>query len=152
MFALKMREREVAHDAVVLADFIAIWCDGHHTDQMRRRVQTDGALLGVYGRKTPVLCADCESHLSYAEKRRAYCPKERKPFCSHCDTHCYRSEEREWQREIMRYSGPRSWRKGHAIDGIKHLLEARTYARHADKTATVVTDPVPRAHDQEESR
>ena len=89
--------------------------------------------LGVYGRKLPVLCEECEAHLAYAEKRRAYCPKDPKPFCAHCDTHCYKPDEREWQREMMRYAGPKSWRKGHAIDGIKHVLEARKCKREMER-------------------
>ena len=27
-FALKMKDKDVAHDTVVLADFVEIWCDG----------------------------------------------------------------------------------------------------------------------------
>jgi hypothetical protein len=91
--------------------------------------------LGIYGRKRPVLCEECEAHLAYAEKRRAYCPKDPKPFCANCDTHCYMSDEREWQRQMMRYSGPKSWRRGHAIDGIKHVLESRKYRKQAEKNA-----------------
>jgi len=57
--------------------------------------------------------------------RRAYWPKDPKPFCSHCDTHCYAPEMRERMREVMRYAGPRSLLHGHAIDGVKHLIEGR---------------------------
>jgi hypothetical protein len=150
-FVTKMQDKEVTHDTVVIADFVQIWCDGHHKDRARRRVQTDGAALAIYGRKTPVLCEECEAHLAYAEKRRAYCPKDPKPFCAHCDTHCYMSAEREWQREMMRYSGPKSWRKGHAIDGIKHMLEARKYRKQSELTADGA--PSASAHnEQEESR
>ena len=150
-FAQKMNDKAVAHDTVMLADFVQIWCDGHHKAHTRRRVETDGAGLGIYGRKTPLLCEECEAHLSYAEKRRAYCPKAPKPFCAHCDTHCYRPDERDWQREMMRYSGPKSWRKGHAIDGIKHVLEARTYRKQTERDVAAATG-VPATHDQEESR
>jgi Nitrous oxide-stimulated promoter len=152
-FVAKMREREVVHDTVVLADFISIWCDGHHKDRPRRPAETDGARLGIYGSRPSVLCEECEAHLAYAEQRRAYCPKDPKPFCAHCDTHCYRPAEREWQREMMRYAGPKSWRRGHAIDGIKHALEARRYRKHAQATTKVA--PVATAenpNDQEESR
>jgi len=128
-FAERMSGKQVAHDCAVLADFVQIWCDGHHPGRARRRAQTDAALLGTYGRKTPVLCEECEAHLAYGEKRRAYCPKDPKPFCAHCETHCYRADERAWQQQMMRYSGPRSWRKGHAIDGIKHVLEARRWRK-----------------------
>lgn len=130
-FAGRMRDPKVAHDARVLADFVCIWCDGHHADRPRTAAETDATKLGTYGRKRHVMCAECAAHLAYAEKRRAYCPKDPKPFCAHCDTHCYVSAEREWQREMMRYSGPRSWSRGHAIDGIKHLLEARRHRGRA---------------------
>ena len=134
-FAEKMKSAKVAHDTVVLGDFIQIWCDGHHRDRTRRLVETDGAQLGIYGRKRPTLCEECEVHLAYAEKRRAYCPHDPKPFCANCETHCYKSDEREWQRGMMRYSGPKSWRKGHAIDGIKHVLESRKFRRQAESKA-----------------
>ncbi len=152
-FVAKMRDKEVVHDTVVLADFVSIWCDGHHRDCGRRRVETDGAKLGIY-KRPPVLCEECEAHLAYAEQRRAFCPKDPKPFCAHCDTHCYRSAEREWQREMMRYSGPKSWRRGHAIDGIKHVLEARKYrkkqAAATERPAAVAASGA--TEDQEDSR
>lgn len=131
----RLQDPKVRHDLVVLGDFTQIWCDGHHAHAERHAVTTDVAAAGVYGRKTPVLCAECAAHLEYGEKRRLFCPKDPKPFCAHCDTHCYRTEEAEWQRSMMRYSGPKSWRKGHAIDGIKHVLEARKYRRLAAKQA-----------------
>lgn len=134
-FVTAMRDKQVRHDTAVLADFAQIWCDGHHADRQRVVVTTDAAQLGVYGRKTPVLCEDCTAHLAYAERRRAYCPKDPKPFCAHCDVHCYSADERAWQREMMRYSGPRSWRKGHAIDGVKHAIEARKHRRLMARTA-----------------
>ena len=128
-FTERMADKKVRHDTTTLADFVQIRCDGHHRDRPRARVATKAAELGVYGSRRPLLCTECEAHLAYAEKRRAYCPKDPKPFCAHCDTHCYRDAERQWQREMMRYSGPKSWRKGHAIDGIKHALEGRKHKR-----------------------
>lgn len=122
-FVTRMSDKKVQHDVCVLADFIQIWCDGHHAGGTRVAVDTDGRELGVYGPKVPVLCEECEQHLAYAEKRRALCPKDPKPFCAHCDTHCYKSDERTWQQQMMRYSGPKSWRKGHLIDGIRHAVE-----------------------------
>jgi hypothetical protein len=128
-FAERMSDPKVAHDVRVLADFVRIWCDGQHADLPRAAAATDAAALGIYARKRHVLCAECAAHLGYAEKRRAYCGQDPKPFCAHCDTQCYSASELEWQRGMMRYSGPRSWRHGHAIDGIRHLLEARRYRR-----------------------
>ena len=129
-FLAKMNDTKVVSDTKTLADFIAIWCDGHHADRERRAVQTDGATLGIYGRKVPVLCQECEAHLAYAEKRRAYCQEDPKPFCAYCETHCYKSDEREWQRQMMRYSGPKSLLKGHLAAGIKHALDGRAYRKH----------------------
>lgn len=128
-FATKMLDRQVADDTRTVADFIAIYCKKHHADRARMQVQTDAALLGVYDRKTPVLCDECAAHLAYAEKRRAYCPKDPKPFCSNCDSHCYSADESGWQRQMMRFSGPRSMFHGHAIDGIKHALETRKWKK-----------------------
>jgi hypothetical protein len=51
--------------------------------------------------------------------------KSPKPFCSYCDTHCYSAEKREFMREVMRYSGPRSVVRGHAIDSMRHRMEGR---------------------------
>ena len=143
-FTTSMKDAKVVHDTVVLADFIQIWCDGHDRDRTRRLVETDGAQLGIYRRRRPTLCSECEAHLAYAEKRRAFCPHDPKPCCANCETHCYKSDEREWQRQMMRYSGPKSWRKGHAIDGIKHVLESRKYRKQAKmkaKEAAAVAGP-----------
>ena len=57
---------------------------------------------------------------------------------------------------MMRYSGPKSWRKGHAIDGIKHVLEGRKYKKQAEARAreaekTGATAGAPTDH-QEENR
>lgn len=134
-FVENMNDAKVRHDTTVVADFIAIWCVGNHGDRDKMPVSTDAARLGVYDRKHPAVCAECEAHLAYAEKRRAYCPKDPKPFCAHCDTHCYKSEERQWQQEMMRFSGPKSWRHGHAIDGIRHMLEARAHKRQIEHDA-----------------
>jgi len=140
-FAQSMHDQQVRHDVAVLGDFVQIWCDGHHADQPRAQVTTDAVELGVY-KHTPLLCDECAAHLAYAEKRRAYCPKDPKPFCAHCDTHCYKSDERVWQQQMMRYSGPKSWRKGHAINGIKHVLEARKWKREMAHKSDAENHPV----------
>lgn len=126
----RLGDEKVRNDIRILGDFVQIFCDGHHAEEARAAIATDATVLGVYGRKTPVLCTDCEAHLAYAETRRAYCPKDPKPFCAHCDTHCYKPDEREWERTMMRYSGKKAWAKGHAIDGIKHMVEGIKARRH----------------------
>lgn len=130
-FAEKMHDPEVIKDTRLLGDFSVIYCRGVHTDAVRMPLVSDGAELGVYGDALPVVCAECAELLRYAEKRRAFCPKDPKPFCSYCDTHCYKPDMREQVREVMRYAGPRSMLHGHAVDGIKHLIEGRKHKRAA---------------------
>lgn len=130
-FAERMTDPKVVHDVRTLADFIAIWCNDHHADRVRSISPTRAAELGAYDRRLPMLCAECAAHLAYGERRRAYCPKDPKPFCAHCDIHCYSPEEAEWQRQMMRYSGPRSMTRGHFIDGLKHMAQARRHRKQA---------------------
>ncbi len=135
-FRERMSDAAVRADTKTLGDFAGIYCSGNHRDRTRTQVESDAATLGVYGRKPPILCDSCAGHLRYAETRRAYCPKDPKPFCAHCDTHCYKPEERVWQRLVMRYSGPRSIWHGHAIDGIRHALEARRFRKQVGEAGT----------------
>ncbi len=135
-FVASMSDGKVRHDTRLLGDFVAIYCKGTHTDRTRVPLASDAQALGVYGRRSPVVCDECADHLRYAEARRAYCPKDPKPFCAHCDTHCYRPAEAEWQRQMMRYAGPKSMWHGHAVDGIKHMLEGRKWRKLAAASAT----------------
>lgn len=128
-FTERMRDENVQADTRLVADFAAIYCAAKHKDRERPAIASDASALGVYGQRTPRLCDECAEHIRYAEKRRAFCPKDPKPFCAHCDTHCYKRDESEWQRQMMGYAGPRSMFHGYAIPGIKHALEARKWKR-----------------------
>jgi hypothetical protein len=131
-FSRRMADPAVRKDTRLLGDFAALYCRGNHRDAEREPLVTSGAALGAYGPKAPIVCEECAELLRYAEKRRAYCPKDPKPFCSHCDTHCYQPEMREHMREVMRYAGPRAFLHGHAIDGVRHLVEGNRARRTAD--------------------
>ena len=144
-FTLKMRDPKVVSDTRLLGDFAVIYCRGNHAGAAKAPLASDGATLGVYGHKPPMVCDRCADLLAYAERRRAYCPRDPKPFCSHCDTHCYKPEQAEYMREVMRYAGPRSLLHGHAIDGIRHVVEGRK----AKKAAALRGAATP---DREESR
>lgn len=137
-FAEKMTGEKARKDTRLLGDFTGIFCRGKHGTTTRGPLDSPGFELGVYGKTPPVVCAECADLLRYAERRRAFCPKDPKPFCSHCDTHCYSPEMRERMREVMRYAGPRSLLHGHAVDGVKHLLEGRK-ARKASASAAAET-------------
>jgi hypothetical protein len=134
-FRDKMSEKAVRHDTRLLGDFCDIYCGELHADRERRPLVSDAAELGVYGRRLPVVCDECAEMLRYAEKRRAYCPHDPKPFCANCETHCYNAAMRAYMQDVMRYAGPRSWRRGYAVDGIKHALAARKHRKAAAQAA-----------------
>lgn len=117
----RMKERSVSSDIRLLGDFTGIYCADAHSDRVRDPLVSTAADLGVYGASRPVVCEECAGLLAYAEQRWATCPKDPKPFCSSCDTHCYRPEMREAMRAVMRHSGPRAMFHGHAIAALKHL-------------------------------
>ena len=139
-FAEKMTGNKARSDTRLLGDFAAIHCRGVHKHARRAPLVSDAAALGVYSERPPVVCDECADLLRYAEKRRAYCPRDPKPFCSYCDTHCYSADMRERMREVMRYSGPRSLLHGHAVDGVKHLIEGRRARAEAARAADEPTD------------
>jgi hypothetical protein len=134
-FEERMAEKDVRKDTRLLGDFTQFYCDGNHAEAPRARLESEGVALGVYGRKVPVVCEECAELLAYSERRRAFCPLDPKPFCNYCETHCYKSDMREHMREVMRYAGPKSWRHGHAIDGMKHLIEGRKHRAAAEQAA-----------------
>ncbi|WP_289182969.1 nitrous oxide-stimulated promoter family protein [uncultured Dubosiella sp.] len=65
---------------------------------------------------------DGQALIDYATLRINKCPfMETKTFCSACKVHCYRKEEREQIRAVMRYAGPRMLLR-HPVLVIRHLL------------------------------
>lgn len=88
------------------------------------------------------LCDNCKAFLTYALTRLAYCPfGENKPTCLKCKIHCYRSEQKETAKIIMRQEGPRMLFK-HPVLTVEHMIknlkEAPEKPRNprARKTAT----------------
>ena len=71
------------------------------------------------------LCEKCNEITLYAEKKLKKCIfGENKPICVDCPVHCYRNNEREYIREIMRYAGPRMITK-HPIMAIMHIIDQK---------------------------
>lgn len=135
----RMKDTKVVHDTRLLGDFAEMYCKGNHPEAAREPLESRAASLGVYGRKVPVVCDRCAELLAYAETRRAFCVQDRpghpKPFCSHCETQCYKPEMAAQMRDVMRYSGPRSMLHGHAVDGVRHMIEGRRAKKAADTRA-----------------
>ena len=68
------------------------------------------------------LCAECKRLTDYVRERMERCPfMETKTFCSACRVHCYKPDERQKIREVMRFSGPRMIRY-HPVLALKHVI------------------------------
>jgi len=138
-FTRRMSDPVVRSDTRLLGDFAGIHCRGRHRAAYRGPLISDGVTLGIYGNRVPVVCEECAELLRYAEQRRASCPKDPKPFCSNCDTHCYKPEMRERVRELMRYAGPRSMFTRYAFAGVRHVIEGRNALNRARRAVVSET-------------
>ena len=67
------------------------------------------------------LCPSCQELLDYAHSRLSHCPfGEAKGSCRQCRSHCYKPDQRERMRAVMRYAGPRMlWH--HPVTALLHL-------------------------------
>ena len=84
------------------------------------------AMFEQYCRKhhgSDSLCAECQKLLRYALTRLACCPfGNQKPTCFKCKVHCYRGEEKDKVRAVMRETGPKMlWI--HPLLTVEHLLK-----------------------------
>lgn len=97
--------------------------------RLKRERHTIQAMIQLYCRDHHAsrgsLCSECQSLADYANERLEHCPYAiDKPTCVKCPIHCYRLEQREKVRQVMRYAGPRMiWR--HPILAIFHILDGR---------------------------
>lgn len=67
------------------------------------------------------ICGECHDFLIYANEKLDRCPYgQAKPTCNKCPIHCYKTQQREQAKRIMRYAGPRMLLK-HPILAIRHL-------------------------------
>jgi len=89
----------------------AIYCEDHH------------------GQYAGGLCDNCAELMSYSKTRLAKCPYgQAKPICAKCPIHCYKKQQREQVRQIMRYAGPRMplrhpWRaRTHLFDKLRRVV------------------------------
>jgi hypothetical protein len=94
-----------------------------------REKKTLEAMLRLYCRSLHgsggELCADCRELSDYAMSRLDRCPfAEKKPTCAACTVHCYKPVMREKIRDVMRYAGPRLFRR-HPLLTLHHLLAGR---------------------------
>jgi len=93
-------------------------------DLLGLEFKTIKAMVNIYCKafhKTAGECDECNNFLIYANEKLDRCPYgQHKPTCNKCPIHCYKPEQREQARKIMRYAGPRMLIH-HPILAIKHL-------------------------------
>lgn len=103
----RRRKREMR----TISQMVALYCAGNHGDCPR----TQNAHCGE------AVCDKCAALDSYAVERTRQCKRmDVKTSCEECENHCYRPEQREEIRQVMRYAGPRMLAK-HPIAAIRHL-------------------------------
>ncbi len=67
-------------------------------------------------------CEDCLALFNYACRRLDLCKfGAAKPTCAKCPVHCYKPDQREKVKAIMRYAGPRMIIY-HPLDAVRHLI------------------------------
>ena len=93
---------------------------------LKREVKLLTAMVRDYCKrhhKSEELCDDCKQFLIYALTRLACCPfGQKKPTCFKCKIHCYRAEQKDRARIIMREEGPRMLLH-HPILTAEHLIK-----------------------------
>ena len=100
---------DVGKDLKVLEQFIQIYCETKH----RGAEKTEKAGLS--------LCAECHETLGYSRTRRQLCHFDPKPTCKNCKVHCYKPDQRQRIKDIMRHSGMHLIKRGR-IDMLLHYL------------------------------
>jgi len=81
-----------------------------------------------HGHDSP--CPECRAFLDYARQRLEKCPYGgAKPTCAKCPVHCYRNEQREMARDIMRHAGP-SMALRHPWLTLMHMVDKLRPVRH----------------------
>ena len=102
--AERLEKGALKREAVLLEAMVRDFCKRHHNDPKG-------------------LCDDCRAFLVYALTRLACCPYgEKKPTCAKCKIHCYRAQEKDSVRAIMRYSGPKMMLP-HPLLTLEHLIK-----------------------------
>lgn len=104
----KRRQREKK----TISQMVAIYCAGNH----EQAVRTETAYCGE------AVCPRCKAVDDYSVMRTERCRQMAvKTSCDECPYHCYRPEEREQIKQVMRYAGPRMMTK-HPVAALRHLM------------------------------
>ncbi len=113
---------------------------GKLTGRLKSEHRTLVCMTGIYCQdhhgKHHGLCGECAELMRYSEERLAKCPYgQAKPTCANCPIHCYKKQQREHVRQVMRYAGPRMpmrhpWRAlTHLFDKLRQVVHPRELRR-----------------------
>ncbi|HEY3383305.1 MAG TPA: nitrous oxide-stimulated promoter family protein [Vicinamibacterales bacterium] len=97
--------------------------DRRHVEREKRTV---AAMVGIYctdlhGSPRGGLCDDCAGLLDYSRQRLDRCPYgDGKPTCKVCPVHCYQAARRASMQTVMRYAGPKMFRR-HPWLAVMHV-------------------------------
>lgn len=108
-------------DLKTLAMFVGLYCQHHHGDQTREKVELKTHDVDAIAGKELHLCPECSRLLAHAFVKRSVCPMDPKPQCKHCPHHCYAPKYRQQIREVMKSSGMRLMLTGR-VHYLLHLL------------------------------
>ncbi|MDY6863499.1 MAG: nitrous oxide-stimulated promoter family protein [Thermodesulfobacteriota bacterium] len=95
--------------------------------RMARERNTVEAMINMYCHdlhgNNAAICLECKELLAYAGERLKKCPfQQNKTTCDRCPVHCYKNEMRMKIRDVMRYAGPRMFRR-HPVLTLFHFLD-----------------------------
>jgi hypothetical protein len=97
-------------------------------DRLGREKRTIDIMIRLHCRafhRQEVPCPACRELIAYAVLRVDKCPwGAGKPVCGLCPIHCWRPDQREAIRRVMRWAGPRMLLR-HPITTLRHLADAR---------------------------
>ncbi len=103
--AQRLNSGTLKREATLLRAMFARYCQDHH------------------GSGDNNLCNECSELLHYSLTRLACCPYGNdKPTCARCKIHCYRAQEKDTVRTIMRYAGPKMMLL-HPLLTLEHLIK-----------------------------
>ena len=114
-------DRRLHRDLKTLAEFIGTYCDGCHRSEGKQRVDLKSHDVDALMGRPLVLCPSCTKLLAHAFVKRTCCPRNPKPGCKHCSTHCYHPTYRKAIRTVMKYSGRKLILTGR-VHYLWHLL------------------------------
>lgn len=117
------RDRELIakelKDIRILTTFVRVYCRKNHPASDKKKLEINNSQIKSILKDKDLFCSDCSELLTYGVSRRLRCPKDPKPYCKNCDTHCYRPGYRQTMRQVMRFSGQYFIKRGR-IDMLWH--------------------------------